>query len=98
MMRVSSSVRIRSPIGRTSMSFTRPPDQRAGALPRRWIGGSSRRLIPLGGDAVHDSALAHIVVDRLVHSTAIVPQRERIGFPPEAARIFRLRRMLVKIC
>src|SRR5215471_4602263 len=41
------------------------------------------------GDAVHDAALALVVVDRVMLGAAIVPERDRADLPAEAAGEFR---------
>src|SRR5438067_5349207 len=53
---------------------------------------------PVAGDrrAVHEAALPVIVVDRIVHGAAIVPDGESVSAPAEAASEFRQRRMGVE--
>src|SRR4051812_8982449 len=47
------------------------------------------RLVAGKGDAVHDTAVTMVVVDRIVHGRAIVPEGERAHLPAEAAGEFR---------
>src|SRR5690349_5008346 len=53
-----------------------------------WYDGGGRkssRLVAAERDAVHHAAMTMIVVDGVVHRTAIVPKGERAGLPAEAA-------------
>src|SRR6516162_262955 len=47
------------------------------------------RPVAAEGDAVHDAALALVVVDRVMLGAAIVPERDRADLPAEAAGEFR---------
>src|SRR6185437_6669496 len=51
--------------------------------------GRSTRYDTGEGDALHPPRVTVVVVDRIVHGAAVVPQRERTGTPPEAARELR---------
>src|SRR5579862_908807 len=61
-------------------------------------GGSavSHRPVAVDRDAVHDAALAVIIVERVMLHAAIVPERDRAPLPAEAAGEFRLDRVLVE--
>src|SRR4051812_16606630 len=48
-------------------------------------------------DSVHRPGEAVVVVDRIVHGAAVVPQGERTDAPPEATRELRPHRMLEQI-
>src|ERR1700691_6309799 len=54
---------------------------------------------PLAFDrhAVHDAALAVVVVDRVVLDAAVVPERDRVLFPTEAAGEFGAHGVFVKV-
>src|ERR1700687_107702 len=54
----------------------------------------SDRPVAVDRDAVHHAALPVIVVERVMLDAAIVPERDRIRFPAEAAGEFRPHRML----
>src|SRR5947209_20275330 len=57
----------------------------------------SARLVARERDAVHDAAVAVIIVDRIVQRAAIVPQRDRADLPAKPAREFRPRHVAEQI-
>src|SRR6516164_3950376 len=67
---------------------------RAG-LPRRARGG--HRFGAGQEDAVHDAAQAVVVVDREVPDLAVVPERDRAGFPAEPGDELRLAAVLEQV-
>src|SRR5882724_691103 len=52
-------------------------------------GAALSRLVACQGDAVHHPSMAVIVVDGVVHGTAVVPEGQRPHLPAEAAGEFR---------
>ena len=46
------------------------------------------RAITIDGDAVHDPALAMVIVDRVVLDAPVVPKGDGVGAPAEAAGEF----------
>src|SRR5262245_38549307 len=51
-------------------------------------GENSARLVAAERDAMHHAAMAMIVVDGIVHRTAVVPKGHRPGLPAEATGEF----------
>src|SRR6516162_647521 len=55
------------------------------------------RAIAVDGDAVHDSAPAMVIVDRVVLDAAIVPKGDCVGAPAEAAGEFGPHQVAIEI-
>src|SRR5262249_16873015 len=66
------------------------------ALRARALGARPHRPLALDGRAVHQAALAIIVVDGVVHRAAVVPHREVALAPAQPAGEFRLDGVLVE--
>src|SRR5690242_7977745 len=60
-------------------------------------GARSERPRAVDRDAPHVTALAVIVVERVVQRAAVVPEGERVALPPEAALELRPDRMRAEI-
>src|SRR6185437_7741033 len=69
---------------------------RTGSI-HRWQGQASEWLIPRDGDAMHDSRLRRIVVDREMLRAPVVPEDQRSCLPAEPAGELRAGRVLLEI-
>ena len=55
------------------------------------------RTITVDDDAVHDAALAMVIIDRVVLDAAVVPKSDGVGAPAEAAGEFGPHQVAIEI-
>src|SRR5690242_17039383 len=73
----------------SSMSASYDPGAARNHAALRAASPSSARFVAAKGHAVHDAAIAVVIVDRVVLRATVVPECDRADFPAEAAGEFR---------